>query len=467
MPKTMFDKIWDEHAILENESGQTLLYVARNFAHDGSVHAFRFLEQRGMPMRSPDQTFATPDHGNSTRARTLEVIEDPLQRSVVAALATNAEKHGFTVFGLDDPRQGIAHVVGPEQGLTQPGLLLVCGDSHTSTHGALGALAFGIGASEVAHVLATQTIWQQRPKTMRITVDGERPAGVTAKDVILSVIAKIGANGAAGHAVEYAGSTIRAMSIEERLTVCNMTIEAGGRCGMVAPDETTYAYLKEKPFAPKGADWDAAVAYWKTLPSDEGARFDVEVTLDATTFAPMVTWGNTAEDALPVTGRIPELASAGEGKQRDALRQTLDYMDLQPGAEVAGLAIDQVFIGSCTNSRIEDLRAAAQIARLGKAVVPAMISPGSTLVKRQAEDEGLDRIFKDAGFEWRESGCSMCCGMNGDLVGAGKRCASTSNRNFRGRQGPGSRTHLMSPAMAAAAALHGRIVDVRKLVRGG
>jgi 3-isopropylmalate/(R)-2-methylmalate dehydratase large subunit len=467
MPKTMFDKIWDEHAILENESGQTLLYVARNLAHDGSVHAFRFLEQRGLPMRSPDQTFATPDHGNSTRARTLDVIEDPLQRSVVAALATNAARHGFTVFGLDDPRQGIAHVVGPEQGLTQPGLLLVCGDSHTSTHGALGALAFGIGASEVAHVLATQTIWQQRPKTMRITVEGTRPAGVTAKDVILSVIARIGANGAAAHAVEYDGSTIRAMSIEERLTVCNMTIEAGGRCGMVAPDETTYAYLRDKPFAPKGADWDAALAYWKTLPSDEGARFDVEVTLDATSLAPMVTWGNTAEDALPVTGRIPELASAADGKQRDMLRQTLDYMGLQPGSEVAGLAIDQVFIGSCTNSRIEDLRAAARVARLGKAVVPAMISPGSTLVKQQAEAEGLDRIFKDAGFEWRESGCSMCCGMNGDLVAAGKRCASTSNRNFRGRQGPGSRTHLMSPAMAAAAALRGRIVDVRELVRGG
>jgi 3-isopropylmalate/(R)-2-methylmalate dehydratase large subunit len=464
MPKTMFDKIWDEHAILENESGQTLLYVARNFAHDGSVHAFRFLEQRGMPMRSPDQTFATPDHGNSTRARTLEVIEDPLQRSVVAALATNAAKHGFTLFGLDDPRQGIAHVVGPEQGLTQPGLLIVCGDSHTSTHGALGALAFGIGASEVAHVLATQTIWQQRPKTMRITVDGARPAGVTAKDVILAVIARIGANGAAGHGVEYAGSTIRAMSIEERLTVCNMTIEAGGRCGMVAPDETTYAYLKEKPFAPKGADWDAALAYWKTLPSDEGARFDVEAALDATTIAPMVTWGNTAEDALPVTGRIPELASAEDGKQRDMLRQTLDYMGLQPGSEVAGLAIDQVFIGSCTNARADDLAIAAAVLR-GRRVHPGvrlMVVPASRQVMLQSARSGDLAALIEAGATVMPSGCAVCAGAHQGVLADGEVCLSTSNRNMAGRMGNRNAEILLcSPATAAASAVTGEVTDAR------
>jgi 3-isopropylmalate/(R)-2-methylmalate dehydratase large subunit len=345
-------------------------------------------------------------------------------------------------------------------------MTLVCGDSHTSSHGALGALAFGIGASEVAHVLATQTIWRKRPKSMRITVDGQRPAGVTAKDVVLAIIAKIGANGAAQHVIEYAGSTLREMTIEERLTVCNMSIEAGGRAGMVAPDETTLAYLKGRPFAPQGADWDAALAYWRSLPTDAGATFDTEVTLDAAALAPMVTWGNSPEDALPVTAVIPDPSSASDALRRETMREALDYMGLKPGQRIMDIAVDQVFIGSCTNGRIEDLRAAAAVARRGRAVVPAMISPGSTLVKAQAEAEGLDRIFKEAGFEWRESGCSMCVGMNGDLVAAGKRCASTSNRNFRGRQGKDSRTHLMSPAMAAAAALTGRITDVRQLMQG-
>ena len=465
-PKTMFEKIWDEHLILEDEDGQCLMFVARHLAHDGSYHAFSFLEKRGLPLRRPDQTFATPDHGISTISHRFEEITDPDQRRVVSALEANAKKHGFTLFGLGDVRQGIIHVIGPEQGLTQPGLLMVCGDSHTSTHGALGALAFGIGASEVCHVLATQTIWQRRPKTMRVTVEGERPFGVTAKDVILAIIAKIGANGAAGHVVEYAGSTIRAMSVEERLTVCNMSIEAGARAGMIAPDETTSAYLKGRPFAPQGADWDAAVAHWRTLPSDPGAAFDAEAALDASTLAPMVTWGNSPEEALPVTAAVPDPQAVADARQREAMQATLDYMGLRPGMRLVDLPVDQVFIGSCTNARIEDLRAAAEVARRGRAVIPAMVSPGSSLVKRQAEAEGLDRIFKEAGFEWRESGCSMCVGMNGDLVPAGKRCASTSNRNFRGRQGKGSRTHLMSPAMAAAAALRGRITDVRDLVTG-
>ncbi|WP_426954610.1 3-isopropylmalate dehydratase large subunit [Muricoccus radiodurans] len=462
-PRTMLDKIWDDHLVLE-EDGQCLMMVGRHLAHDGSYHGFGVLEGRGMPLRHPDQVFATPDHGVSTISRRVEDIADPMQRRVVDVLHRNAQRHGFTLFGLDDPRQGIVHVVGPEQGITQPGLLIICGDSHTSTHGALGALAFGVGGSEVAHALATQTIWRARPRAMRILVEGERPRGVSAKDVILAIIAKIGANGAVGHVVEYAGAAIRAMSVEERLTVCNMSIEAGARAGMVAPDETTFAYLEGRPYAPSGADWDLALAHWKSLPSDPGASFDTEVQLDVTALAPMVTWGNSPEDAVPVTARIPDPRQASSVGQRAAITETLDYMGLSPGMALTDVPIDQVFIGSCTNARLEDLRAAAAVARLGRAVVPAMVSPGSTQVKRQAEAEGLDRIFRTAGFEWRESGCSMCVGMNGDLVGSGKRCASTSNRNFRGRQGQGSRTHLMSPAMAAAAALRGRITDVRDLV---
>jgi len=354
--------------------------------------------------------------------------------------------------------------VGPEQGLTQPGLLIVCGDSHTSTHGALGALAFGIGASEVCHVLATQTLWQRKPRTLRVTVDGARPAGVTAKDVILAIIARIGANGASGHVIEYAGSTIRDMSIEERLTVCNMSIEAGARAGMVAPDDKTYAFLKGRPFAPTGDAWALAEAHWRSLPSDGGAVFDREERLDATLFAPMVSWGTNPSEVAPITGVVPDPADAAEETARAAMQRSLDYMGLAAGMRLADVAVDQVFIGSCTNARIEDLRAAAAIARQGRAVVPVMVSPGSTLVKRQAEAEGLAQIFREAGFEWRESGCSMCCGMNGDLVAAGKRCASTSNRNFPGRQGPGSRTHLVSPAMAAATALSGRLSDPRDLM---
>jgi 3-isopropylmalate/(R)-2-methylmalate dehydratase large subunit len=463
MGRTLYEKIWDAHRIVEGDDGQTLLHVGRHLVHDGSVHAFEFLKDRGAKVRRPDQIFATPDHGVSTLIHKVDAIPDQEQRRVVQLLEKNTRESGITHFALDDPRQGIVHVVGPEQGITQPGIVLVCGDSHTSTHGALGALAFGAGASEITHVLATQTTWQRRSKTMRVTVDGKLPLGVTAKDVILAIIAKVGANGAAGHVIEYAGSTIRAMSVEERLTVCNMSIEAGARAGMVAPDETTYAYLKGRPYAPKGAAWDRAVAYWKTLPSDPDAVFDAEIALDASRLAPMVTWGNSPEDASPVTGNVPDPKSEADPERRSYLQRTLEYMGLTPGMALTDIAVDQVFIGSCTNARIEDLRAAAQVARRGKAKVPVLVSPGSTQVKLAAEKEGLDRIFRDAGFEWRESGCSMCVGMNGDLVAAGKRCASTSNRNFVGRQGKGSRTHLVSPAMAAAAALTGRITDVRKL----
>ncbi|OWU83127.1 isopropylmalate isomerase [Oceanicola sp. 22II-s10i] len=462
-PKTIIDKIWEEHEILRDEGGTSLLYVSRHLAHDGSIHAFTFLEERGLTPRRPDRIFATPDHGTPTVSHDMADLTDPDQRRVVTALAANAKRHGFTHFGLGDRRQGIVHVVGPEQGISQPGLVIVCGDSHTSTHGGVGALAFGIGASEVMHVLATQTLWIKKPRTMRITIDGERPAGVTAKDIVLSIIAHIGANGGAGHAIEYAGSLIRSLDVEERLTVCNMSIEAGARSGMIAPDETTFEYLKGKPFAPGPEHWEAAVESWRALRTDEGAVFDREVRLDASQLTPMVTWGNSPEDALPITGRVPDPAQAKDDITRDAILRTLDYMGLTPGMALTDVTVDQVFIGSCTNSRIEDLRAAAAVAGRGRAVVPAMVSPGSSTVKAQAEAEGLDRIFRDAGFEWRESGCSMCVGMNGDLVASGKRCASTTNRNFRGRQGQGSRTHLMSPAMAAAAALTGRLSDVRDL----
>jgi len=462
MSETLYEKIWSAHAILQGDDGRTLLHVGRHLAHDGSSHAFEFLQDRGLPVRRPDQVFATPDHGVPTFSHRVADISDSDQRRVVELLAHNTRQHGIVHFALDDPRQGIVHVVGPEQGLTQPGMLMVCGDSHTSTHGALGALAFGMGASDILHVLATQTTWQRRAATMRITIDGALPDGVTAKDVILAVIARTGANGATGHVIEYAGSTIRAMSIEERLTVCNMSIEAGARAGMVAPDTTTYEYLAGRPCAPTGAGWDKALAYWRTLPSDEGAVFDRELSLDASTLAPMVTWGNMASDALPVDARVPDPADAPDRERRDSMAQALAYMGLLPGMALIDIVIDQVFIGSCTNARIEDLRAAAAVIRGARAVVPALVVPGSTQVKLQAQAEGLDRIFLDAGFTWGESGCSMCVAMNGDTVGEGKRCASTSNRNAVNRQGKGSRTHLVSPAMAAAAALTGRITDVRK-----
>jgi 3-isopropylmalate/(R)-2-methylmalate dehydratase large subunit len=465
-PRTLFDKIWQRHVVEARDDGRSLLYVDSHLLQDGSAPAFAMLRQRGLVPRMPGRTFATPDHYIPTHSRRLEDVRDIEAARMAQALHDDASRAGIPMFGLDDARQGIVHVVAPEQGLSRPGMLIVCGDSHTSTHGALGALAFGVGATEVAHVLATQTIWQARPKTMRITVDGALGPCVTAKDVILAIIARIGAAGAAGHAIEYAGSTVRALSMAGRLTLCNMSIEAGARSGMIAPDDTTFAYLAGRPHAPRGADWDRAMREWQALRTDDGAAFDREVALDASLLEPMVTWGNSPEDALPISGSVPDPEDAPDVERREAMRRTLAYMDLVPGTPLAEVAIDRVFIGSCTNARIEDLRAAAQVVE-GRHVAPgveAWVVPGSGLVKAQAEAESLDRVFTDAGFQWRFAGCSMCLGTNGDRVAPGQRCASTSNRNFVGRQGPGSRTHLLSPAMAAAAAVTGRLTDVRSMI---
>jgi 3-isopropylmalate/(R)-2-methylmalate dehydratase large subunit len=413
-------------------------------------------------VRRPGGLVATADHyvptGRGSEAQSNEEI-----RAMVEGLARSTREEGVTLFGPGDPRQGIVHVIGPEQGLTQPGIVLVCGDSHTATHGAFGAIAFGIGSTEVEHVLATGCLWQKKPKVMRITVTGRRPAGVTAKDVILAIIARIGAAGGVGHAIEYAGPVIAAMSMEERMTVCNMSIEAGARAGMIAPDATTFAYVEGRPYAPKGTQWDKALEYWKTLPSDPNAVFDREVEVDGAVIAPTVTWGTSPQDALPITGSVPDPARESDPARRQALGRALDYMGLRPGMALTDIAVDRVFIGSCTNSRIEDLRAAAAVAKGRRAVVTAWVVPGSGLIKRAAEAEGLHEIFTAAGFEWREPGCSMCIGMNGDTAREHERVASTSNRNFEGRQGKGARTHLMSPAMAAAAAVTGRLTDVRTL----
>ena len=462
-PQTLFEKIWQRHTILEREDGTVLLHVARHLVHDGSAAGFRTLRERGLSLRRPDRTFGTPDHYVPTHTRDMASIAEAGRRDMVTALDRNAADTGMTVFGLNDPRQGIIHVIGPEQGITQPGLLMVCGDSHTATHGALGALAFGIGASEVAHVLATQTLWQGKPRSMRVTATGTLGLAVTAKDVILAIIARIGAGGGTGHVIEYAGPVITGLSMEGRLTLCNMSIEAGARAGMVAPDETTYAFLQGRPYAPKGAAWDQALAFWRTLPSDPGARFDTEVTLDGSAIVPMLTWGTSPEDAAPITGQVPDPADQRDPERQAAMQSALDYMGLTAGTKFTDIPVDRVFIGSCTNSRIEDLRAAAAVVKGRKARTWAMVVPGSGLIKAQAEAEGLDRIFLDAGIEWRHAGCSMCVGMNGDLVAAGERCASTSNRNFAGRQGRGARTHLVSPAMAAAAAIAGHFTDVRQM----
>jgi 3-isopropylmalate/(R)-2-methylmalate dehydratase large subunit len=466
MGKTLFEKIWRAHVVHQRDDGRTLLYVDRHLLQDGSAPAFAMLRRRGLSPRVPARAFATPDHYVPTQSRSLADVRDPEAARMAQALADDTARAGITMFGVDDARQGIVHVAAPEQGLSLPGMLLVCGDSHTSTHGAVGALAFGIGASEVAHVLATQTIWQQRPKTLRITVDGALAPGVSAKDVILAIIAKIGAAGAAGHVIEYAGSTVRALTMEGRFTLCNMSIEAGARAGMIAPDETTFTYLAGRPFAPQGEAFNRAVEGWRTLRSDDDAAFDREVALDASSLEPMVTWGNSPEDALPISGRVPDPAGVADEDRRTSMQRALGYMGLVPGTPLADVAVDRVFIGSCTNARIEDLRTAAKVVagrRVAKGV-QAWVVPGSGLVKAQAEREGLDRVFTDAGFEWRFAGCSMCLGTNGDRVAPGERCASTSNRNFVGRQGPGSRTHLMSPAMAAAAAVTGRLTDVRELI---
>ena len=462
---TMFEKIWRRHVIAEEE-GELLLHIDRALIHEGSSHAFAQLEKQQREVARPRQIFAFNDHYVPTtgREKGVDGIAIPEIRNMVLKLAANAAKHGITLFGIDDARQGILHIVPPEQGITQPGLVICGADSHTSTHGAFGCLAFGIGASEMMHVMSTQTLWQRQPKTMRITVEGALGFGVTPKDVILAIIAQIGAGGGVGHVIEYAGPAIRAMSMEGRMTVCNMSIEAGARAGMVAPDDTTFQYMAGRPYAPKGTTWDDALAVWKTLPSEEDARFDTEVALDGPAIAPMVTWGTSPEHASPVTGEVPDPARAPNEAKRAEIAAALEYQGLTPGMALSDIAIDRVFIGSCTNSRIEDLRAAAEVAQRGHARVPAWIVPGSRTVQRQAEKEGLDRIFKAAGFEWRDPGCSLCTAINGDQLQPGERCASTSNRNFRGRQGTGSHTHLVSPPMAAAAALTGRLTDVRELL---
>jgi 3-isopropylmalate/(R)-2-methylmalate dehydratase large subunit len=462
-PRTMLGKIWDEHEIMRHPAGPSLLYIDRDMIHEGSFHAFADLKRRGLKPRRPKQIFGVADHYVPTLGRRSQDAASPEIARMIDTFDENMEWGGLRHFGLTSRDQGIVHVVAPEQGITLPGLTIVCSDSHTSTQGALGAIAFGIGQSENAHVLATQTLWQLKPKTMRVTVNGALGQGVTAKDVMLALIAKIGAAGAGGYAIEFAGPVVRNFSIEARLTLCNMSIEAAARFGMVAPDETTFAYVRGRRFAPSEQEWDAAVAHWRELVSDDEALFDREVVMEGAEIAPMVTWGTSPEDAVAIDGRVPDPAAFDSADKRKSAAKSLDYMELVPGMELDGLKLDKVFIGSCTNSRIEDLRAAASVLRGRKAVIPAIVVPGSTQVKEQAEAEGLARTFQDAGFEWRESGCSMCAAMNGDVVGPGERCASTSNRNFVGRQGPGARTHLVSPAMAAAAAISGCLTDVRRL----
>ncbi len=465
-PRTLFDKVWDAHVVTQDEGAPAILYIDAHLIHEvTSPQAFTMLRQRGLRVRRPDRTFATMDHAIPTRPVDISLWPEDAATQV-RTLRQNCQDFGITLFDIDGPVQGIVHVMGPEMGITQPGMTVVCGDSHTSTHGAFGALAFGIGTSEVGHVLATQSLLQHKPKTFAIHVEGELGPGVTAKDIILSIIARIGADGGRGYVFEYQGSAIRSLNMASRMTICNMSIEGGARAGMIAPDETTFAWLKGRPHAPQGADWDKAVAYWRTLPSDPGVAYDREITIDAAALAPMVTYGTNPGQGVPISGAIPTPDALSDPAERRSLLSALDYMGLQPGQKMEGQPIDIVFIGSCTNGRLDDLRAAAAIVK-GKRVadnVWAIVVPGSKAVKAQAEAEGLHRIFSEAGFEWRGAGCSMCLAMNDDKAGAGKYVASTSNRNFRGRQGPGSRTLLMSPIMAAAAALHGRLVDVREML---
>jgi 3-isopropylmalate/(R)-2-methylmalate dehydratase large subunit len=464
-PRTLFDKIWQSHMVHVAEDGTCLLYIDRHLVHEvTSPQAFEGLRAAARRVRRPQAALAVADHNVPTTDRS-HGIADPESRLQVQTLGQNCREFGITYFPMDDIRQGIVHIVGPEEGLTQPGMTIVCGDSHTSTHGAFGALAFGIGTSEVEHVLATQTLIQKPAKNMRITVTGRLPAGVTPKDVVLAIIGRIGTAGGTGHVIEYAGEAIRGMSMEGRMTVCNMSIEAGARAGLIAPDETTFEYLKGRPMVPKGAAFEQAVAYWRGLPTDEGARFDREVTLDAAAIEPQVTWGTSPQDVLPISGRVPDPKDERDEGKRRAMERALAYMGLRPGTPLTEIFVDAVFIGSCTNARIEDLRRAAMVAKGRKVAktVRAMVVPGSGLVKRQAETEGLHRVFLEAGFEWREPGCSMCLAMNADRLAPGERCASTSNRNFEGRQGRGGRTHQMSPQMAVAAAVTGRLTDVREL----
>ena len=465
-PKTLYDKIWDAHLVDTTEDGTSLLYIDRHLVHEvTSPQAFEGLRMTGREVHAPDKTIAVPDHNVPTTPDREKGIENEESRIQVEALDKNAREFGVNYYPVDDIRQGIVHIVGPEQGWTLPGMTVVCGDSHTATHGAFGALAHGIGTSEVEHVLATQTLIQTKSKNMKVEITGELHPGVTAKDITLSVIGKTGTAGGTGHVIEYCGEAIRKLSMEGRMTVCNMAIEGGARAGLIAPDETTFEYIKGRPHAPKGAQWETALAWWKTLYSDDDAHWDKVVTLDADEIAPVVTWGTSPEDVLPITGTVPNPEDF-EGGKVEAVKRALDYMGLTPGQKLTDIEIDTVFIGSCTNGRIEDLRAVAEIVK-GKKIkegIRAMIVPGSGLVRAQAEEEGLAEIFKDAGFEWRLAGCSMCLAMNPDQLSPGERCAATSNRNFEGRQGRGGRTHLLSPAMAAAAALTGRLTDVRELM---
>ncbi|MCT6814195.1 3-isopropylmalate dehydratase large subunit [Bombella apis] len=465
-PRTLYDKIWDDHVVKALEDGTSLLYIDRHLLHEvTSPQAFESLRAAGRPVRRPDATMAVADHNVPTSDRS-QPVEDPQSRLQIETLEANVKEFGVPYFPLRSRQQGIVHVVGPEQGVSLPGMTIVCGDSHTSTHGAFGSLAFGIGTSEVEHVLATQTLLQKRSKNMRVRVEGEIAPGVTAKDIMLSIIGRIGTAGGTGHVIEFAGSAIRKLDMAGRMTLCNMSIEAGARAGMVAPDETTFEYVRGRPFAPQGEAFEQAVAYWKTLATDEGAHFDEEVVLDAAEISPSVTWGTSPEDVLPITGTVPRPEDFADPAKAERIRRTLAYMGLDAGQKIAGTPVDVVFIGSCTNSRIEDLRAAAAVLKGRKVAdgVRAMVVPGSGLVRHAAEQEGLDRIFRDAGFEWREAGCSMCLGMNPDRLSAGQRSASTSNRNFEGRQGPDGRTHLCSPTMAAAAAVTGTLCDARDLL---
>jgi len=464
-PKTLFDKIWDAHVVHRQDDGTCLIYIDRHLVHEvTSPQAFEGLRNAGRQVRAPNRTLAVADHNVPTTDRSVGIADEE-SRIQVEALATNAAEFGVPYFAMEDIRQGIVHVIGPEQGFTQPGMTIVCGDSHTATHGAFGALAFGIGTSEVEHVLATQTLIQKPAKNMRITVDGDLAPGVTAKDIILTIVGKIGTAGGTGHVIEFAGSAIRGLSMEGRMTICNMAIEGGARAGMIAPDEKTFAYLEGRPMAPQGDMWQKAVAYWRTLPSDADARYDTEIVLPASEIAPTVTWGTSPEDALAITAAVPDPEKEKDQVKRAKIERAIDYMGLTPGQKLTDVKIDTVFIGSCTNSRIEDLRAAAGIAEGRKVAdgIRAMVVPGSGLVKEQAEAEGLDKVFTAAGFEWREPGCSMCLAMNADKLAEGERCASTSNRNFEGRQGRGGRTHLVSPEMATAAALTGYLTDIRDM----
>ena len=465
MGKTLYDKIWDAHLVEEKPGETPILYIDRHLIHEvTSPQAFEGLRNAGRKVRRPELTLAVADHNVPTKDRD-QGITDPESREQVATLARNTAEFGVEYFTMDDVRAGIVHIIGPEQGWTLPGTTIVCGDSHTSTHGAFGALAFGIGTSEVEHVLATQTLRAQPSKNMRVTVSGKLPEGVTAKDIALAVIAKIGTAGGTGYVIEYAGDAVRALTMEGRMTLCNLTIEGGARAGLVAVDDTTINYIKGRPRAPKAAAFEHAVQYWKTLQSDADAKFDVEVTLDARDIVPMVTWGTSPEQGLPITGSVPDPAKMTDEHQRAAAQRALDYMGITANMKLTDIKVDHVFIGSCTNGRIEDLRAAAEVAKGRKVAsgVTAIVVPGSGLVKNQAEEEGLDKIFLEAGFEWRDPGCSMCLAMNADKLKEGERCASTSNRNFEGRQGRGGRTHLVSPAMAAAAAVTGHLTDVRTL----